>query len=1053
MVNRLAKYPKKWNVVWLSLGLLVLVVILSGARFLWMDLFADHNRQPIQDGRLDLRNWNAEGGSIVRLDGTWAFYPGQWLLGDQKQQDRERRTGQPSLLQVPGGWNDAWLEGRSTPYGFGSYRLRIEVNPQQDLNYSIRVPSVRTSSELYVNGRLLVHSGQVGATEEEAIAKNLPYSATFTADENGVIDLVIQAANYVDGRNSGIVRSIKFGSADAILKEMMLSLSMQILAMAIFLMHAVYAFILFLLGNRDKRMLSFSLLTLCITLANGLSSDDKLFHQLFYIGNAWDFRLTNAAIMLGAYALLECTPHRRLPYWRKIYPVFIPLLVGVAVLTLFLDTAQVTGLFPVYYGLLFVAVMASLAAVLRVAIKERQGHLLLFIALLAVVHHFVWSLIWRESGYNPVYYPFDIILAMGCLASVWFRNYFHMHATTNELAATLQRMNDHKDQFLVNTSHEFKNPLNSILNLSEAVLKREGPLLQQRSIRELETVQSVGRRLTLILNDLMDVMSLREGNPRIHKQVTRVQPMVTGVLDLLQVNAEAKAVQLINQVPEDLPAVYADENRVIQIIFNLLHNAVKYTNAGTISISAYAREGRVYLTVADTGIGMDERILKCLFQPYEQASAEETFVEGGFGLGLSISKQLVELHGGEIEVTSAIGEGSQFVFSLQQAGQLVEEETAAAAAKPIPSTEVGVEKRTSINTNKAADNRVTGNRADGEEEQERPRLLVVDDDLANLQVLEAILPPDDYDLTLVMSGKDALAVLDSKEWDLVISDIMMPQMSGYELTRQIRERFSFTALPILLLTARSRAEDIHSGFLAGANDYVAKPVEAIELRARIQALTTIKQALQAQLRLEAAWLQAQIQPHFIFNTLNAVVALSDIDVDKMRDLLHEFNRLLRHKFKFQNMDTLVPIEEELSLVRSYLYIEQVRFEERLQVVWEIAEEALEGDIKVPFLTLQPLVENAILHGIMKRKLGGKLLIRMDVQEKQVELRIEDDGEGMDEKQLHRLLHRNRDSRSGVGLINTDQRLKRHFGTGLHIESTPGAGTRVSFYVPRALGGD
>lgn len=1046
MGDVLTKYPKKWLVVLLALG--ALVVVLSGARFLWMDLFAEHNREPIQDGRLDLRNWHAEDGSIVRLDGGWAFYPGQWLMGDHKQPNSDQGPIQPSLVQVPGGWNEAWPKGQSTPYGFGSYRLRIEVNPQQDLNYSIRVPSVRTSSEVYVNGRLLVQSGQVGATKEEAVAKNLPYSATFTADENGVIELVIQAANYVDGRNGGIVRSIKLGSAEAILKEMKLSFSMQILAMAIFLMHSVYAFILFLLGNRDKRMLSFSLLTLCITLTSGLSSDDKLFHQLFYIGNVWDFRLTNAILMLGACALLECTPHRRLPYWRKIYPVFIPLLVGVAVLTLFLDTAQVTGLFPVYNGLVFVAVMVSLTAVLRVAIKERQGHLLLFIALLALIHHFAWSLIWRESGYNPVYYPFDIILAMGCLASVWFRNYFLMHKKANELAATLQRMNDHKDQFLVNTSHEFRNPLNSILNLSEAVLKREGPLLQQRSIRELETVQSVGRRLSLILNDLMDVMSLREGNPRIHKQVTWLQPMVTGVLDLLQVNAEAKAVRLIQQVPEDLPPVYADENRVIQIIFNLLHNAVKYTNAGTITISAYARDGRAYVTVADTGIGMDEEMLQCLFQPYEQAGAEETFVEGGFGLGLSISKQLVELHGGEIEVTSAIGEGSKFVFSLQLAGPLVEEETAGIAAKPKSSAEVEIEKRASSNTNKTADNPMTGvPAAEGEEERVRPRLLLVDDDPANLQVLEAILPSDDYELTPVTSGKQALAVLDTQEWDVVISDIMMPQMSGYELTRRIRERFSFTELPILLLTARSRAEDIHSGFQAGANDYVAKPVEAIELRARIRALTTIKQALQAQLRLEAAWLQAQIQPHFIFNTLNAVVALSDIDVGKMRDLLHEFNRLLRHKFKFQNMDTLVPIEEELNLVRSYLYIEQVRFEDRLKVVWDIAEAAREAAVKVPFLTLQPLVENAILHGIMKRKRGGTLLIRLVAHETQVEIRIEDDGEGMDEEQVKRLLHRQRGSRSGVGLINTDQRLKRQFGTGLHIESTPGAGTRVSFCVP------
>lgn len=120
---------------------------------------------------------------------------------------------------------------------------------------------------------------------------------------------------------------------------------------------------------------------------------------------------------------------------------------------------------------------------------------------------------------------------------------------------------------------------------------------------------------------------------------------MTGVLDMLQFNAEVKSVEIINRIPENFPLVYADENRMIQIVFNLLHNAVKYTNDGVISISAYDQNGRAYIAVADTGIGMDEDMLKRLFRPYEQAQTSDTMIEGGFGLGLSISKQLVELHG------------------------------------------------------------------------------------------------------------------------------------------------------------------------------------------------------------------------------------------------------------------------------------------------------------------------------------------------------------------------------------------------------------------------
>ncbi|WP_407668707.1 hybrid sensor histidine kinase/response regulator [Paenibacillus bouchesdurhonensis] len=1011
----------------LILLLALLLVTLSSLRLFWMDFFPDQKKVFIQNGQLDLRDWNAQDGDVLLLDGEWEFYPSQWLMDGRQQQDLSEMK--PQLIQVPGGWNEALDADKPTPYGFASYRLRLYVNPEEDMNYSIRVPSVRTSSELFVNGRLIAKSGRVAETKEDYTAKNLPYTTTFTADDNGVIELVVQAANYVDSRSSGIVRSIKFGSEETILTDMKVSVSMQLLAAIIFLMHSIYSLILFLLGNKEKRLLYFSLVTLCVTLTSVLSNDEKLFHQLFYMGSSWDFRLSNVALVIGTYALLGCTHHRELPYWRRVYPVYRAISFGTAGITLFLDPPQVIMLFPVYFLLSGIAAGITMIAIFKKAVKDRKGNLLLLVSMVVLIHHFVWSLIWRESGLSLVYYPFELILSMGFLASVWFKDYFNMHANTKELAATLQRMNDHKDQFLANTSHEFKNPLHSMLNMSQSVLKREQHLMQERSIHELETVLSVGRRLTLILNDLIDVMSLREGNPRLQKKVIQIQPIVTGVLDMLQLNLEVKSIKISNQIPDDFPPVFADENRVVQIIFNLLHNAVKYTNEGVISIQAFAKDGRAYIDITDTGIGMDENMIKRLFRPYEQAGTSETLIEGGFGLGLSISKQLVELHGGAIEVSSVVGEGTKFTFSLKLANpgapSLATQEEVSVSLEKVE-VPPAVKQTISIEMNR-----------------DRPLILIVDDDPVNLQVLEAILPQDEYDTTMVTSGKEALAILDAREWDLVISDVMMPRMSGYELTQKIRERFTLTELPVLLLTARSQPKDIQSGFLAGANDYVTKPVEPLEIRSRIEALTTIKQVVKEQLRLEAAWLQAQIQPHFLFNALNAIAALSDVNLDKMRDLLEEFSHFLRNKFSFQNMDGLVPIEEELSLVRSYLYIEKVRFDERLEVIWEVDDYE---ELKVPFLSIQPLVENAIIHGIMKRAHGGKIYIRISLYEKHAEITVEDDGIGMDETQMQRILQRKADRNSGVGLINTNQRLKRHFGTGLQIKSTLGAGTKVAFQI-------
>ncbi|PTL21092.1 hypothetical protein DA802_19640 [Shouchella clausii] len=604
-------------------------------------------------------------------------------------------------------------------------------------------------------------------------------------------------------------------------------------------------------------------------------------------------------------------------------------------------------------------------------------------------------------------------------------------------------MNEHRDQFLANMSEEFKNPLHGILNISQSVLKRERHMLQERSIKELETVLSIGHRLTLRLNDLIDMMSLQEGSLRLQKKAISIQPIVTGVLDMLQYSTEVKRIKMVNQIAKDFPPVIADESRLVQIVYNLLHNAVKYTDEGVISVRAFKENGNAFIMISDTGIGMDEDILKRLFRPYEQASANETMVEGGFGLGLSISKQLVELHGGTLDVSSVLGEGSTFTLSLKLAELKDEQDKSSdhafeqALAPIVPPLD-----KKPLYLKEVEAQLATTQTSLSEINHGRPRILMVDDDPANLQVLEGILSPEDYDVTMVTSGKEALAMLDAQEWDLVISDTMMPQMSGYELTRMIRKRFTLIELPVLLLTSRSQSKDIQSGFLAGANDYVTKPVKALELRARIEALTTIKQMVQEQLRLEAAWLQAQIQPHFLFNALNAVAALSETDLDKMHDLLQEFSDFLRAKFQFQHMDELVPLEEELSLVRSYLYIEKVRFEERLEIDWQVED----SDIKVPFLSIQPLVENAIRHGIMKRPHGGKVLIQVANNKTHTVVSVEDDGVGMDDVQQQRILERKAASRSGVGLINTDQRLKRHFGTGLQIDSEKGKGTKVSFHV-------
>lgn len=199
------------------------------------------------------------------------------------------------------------------------------------------------------------------------------------------------------------------------------------------------------------------------------------------------------------------------------------------------------------------------------------------------------------------------------------------------------------------------------------------------------------------------------------------------------------------------------------------------------------------------------------------------------------------------------------------------------------------------------------------------------------------------------------------------------------------------------------------------------------------------------LRMEAALLQAQIKPHFMINTFNAVSALSKIDTDKMDILIEEMTHYYRLGIDFQNSDRVVPLERELKLIRSYLYIQKERFEERLQVVWEVNADV---NVFIPPLTIQPLVDNAVTHGLLKRNSGGEVKIGISDLGQSVEICISDNGVGIQEETLEHIMDWRTNGRSGIGLLNTDRRLKQFGGTGLSIESKWGIGTSVSFTVSK-----
>ena len=396
-------------------------------------------------------------------------------------------------------------------------------------------------------------------------------------------------------------------------------------------------------------------------------------------------------------------------------------------------------------------------------------------------------------------------------------------AQERKVIRRLKQVDEIKDQFLANTSHELRTPLNGIIGLSESLKDGVAGKLPHKAIENLDMITNSGKRLSNLVNDILDFSKLKNKDIVLSLQPVDLYPIASLVLKLSEVFVKDKAVTLINSVPKGIPLAKADENRLQQILYNLVGNAIKFTERGRVEIKAEPQKGQLKISVIDTGIGIPKDKFDSIFKSFEQVDGTTERQYGGTGLGLSVTKQLVELHGGTINVNSIVNKGSEFSFTLPISAEKKNENSFSEKV-------VGHEKAQSLKPDISAESgtEVVLNTAD-------INILIVDDEPINRRVLENHLTVAGYGVHEVGSGKEALELLDKDyRFDLILLDIMMPNMSGYEVCETIRKRYLTSELPIVLLTAKNRVSDLVAGFNVGANDYLTKPFSKNELLSRIK---------------------------------------------------------------------------------------------------------------------------------------------------------------------------------------------------------------------------
>ena len=365
-----------------------------------------------------------------------------------------------------------------------------------------------------------------------------------------------------------------------------------------------------------------------------------------------------------------------------------------------------------------------------------------------------------------------------------------------------------KSQFLASMSHELRTPMNAIIGFADLGLRTR---MEQRRDEYLQHIESAARSLLMILNDILDLSKVEAGKLVLEKNSFPLQRLLDEIDALFQPQAQAKKLALQVNAPRGEPlSLQGDALRLRQVLVNLLGNATKFTESGSVGLDVERMadaDGKTVLgfTVSDTGIGMTAEQQSRLFQPFTQADQSHARKYGGTGLGLAITRQLVELMGGKIEVRSKPGHGSEFRFQLAFEPARAQEDAVVA------------ERREEIGSTAAA------------AKLRDMRVLLVEDNALNRRLAGEILADAGVKLTMAEDGERALGALADSSYDAILMDVQMPVMDGFEATRRIRQMPGRTHIPVIAMTANAFSEDRAEAMASGMNDFLAKPIDAMQL--------------------------------------------------------------------------------------------------------------------------------------------------------------------------------------------------------------------------------
>lgn len=814
---------KLFSLLLITLG--IFIYIINGS----LNVSNTSKPSPVaKNGVIDLRNWDFESDGMTKLNGEWEFYKSEFL----EPEDFDNTHFKKTYATIPGALGGA---------GYGTYRLKILID-SDDYLYSVKIDYVQNAYKLWANNREVVSVGEVGKNKNEMKPQMLPKAGSFYT-KNGEVYLTLQVSNFYS--QFGFIDTILIGEASKIdtYKEKKQALDLFLFGSSV--LAAIYNLAVFSKRKRNRAPLYFAIVCILIairTIFLGERFVISIFPNFSYTLAVrimiWTFYLYMPFIVLfidKSYGGILSKKVVKLSSFSALLYFFLVLIIPPDHYIQLLVPFEAVALSLIIYMMFKIS---------KVYINVETNDYITIVGLFAL---FITRI-------NDILYEYSIIITnsfapLGVFIFI-VANYYVLAerqaralSRSEDIGEKLKSLNNLKDDFLAVTSHELKTPLNGIIGLSESLAMAAKDHMTEDEKYNLRLIKLSAIRLSNLVNDIIVFSKLKNNEITLQKKPVKINKLLEMVIKFCELSANNKSIQLVNLVDEGAPYVDGDEDRIQQIFYNLIGNAIKFTHEGKIIVSYSVKENYIEVSIEDTGIGIPKERLNTIFNIYEQGEGiSEKY--GGTGLGLYITKKLIKLHGGDIKVKSSTGKGTKFTFSLPLSS--VEEvnntyEDSEDILKELnyePLNLISNDKFSELSTNLST------------KASKIYKILIVDDEYVNQRVLEGYLSHPNQHILKASTGKQALEIMEKNEdLDLVIIDMMIPDLLGYEICNVIRKKYSIFQLPILIMTADNRPENLVISFESGANDYLGKPFNKYELLSRVNTLLTLKDSVEEALML------------------------------------------------------------------------------------------------------------------------------------------------------------------------------------------------------------